>query len=43
DSDDGFQGCEDAIPTVSTWGLIVLALVLLVLGKVYFGRRTAKA
>ena len=38
--DDVFApGCRDAIPTVSTWGLVVLALVLLTGGKVYFGRR----
>lgn len=29
----------DPIPTVSEWGLVVLALLLLVAGKVYFGRR----
>ncbi|MEK6797757.1 MAG: IPTL-CTERM sorting domain-containing protein [Planctomycetota bacterium] len=28
-----------AIPTVSEWGLVVLALLLLAGGKVYFGRR----
>ncbi len=27
------------IPTVSTWGLVILALSLLVTGRVYFGRR----
>ncbi len=32
-------GCEGAIPTVSEWGLVVFALLLLVAGKVYFGRR----
>ena len=31
--------CDGAIPTVSEWGLAVLALLLLVVGKVYFGRR----
>lgn len=31
------------IPTVSEWGLIVLALLLLAAGKVYFGRRTVTA
>ncbi len=35
--------CVGAIPTVSTWGLVVLALFLLVAGKVYFGRRTVTA
>ena len=32
---------QDAIPTVSEWGLVIMALLLLVAGKVYFGRRTA--
>ncbi len=32
--------CAGQIPTVSEWGLVVLALLLLVAGKVYFGRRT---
>ena len=32
-------GCQGAIPTVSEWGLVILALLLLVAGKVYFGRR----
>ena len=36
---DLFPGCDTAIPTVSEWGLVVLALLLLVAGKVYFGRR----
>ena len=40
---DGFEGCDDAIPTMSQWGLVVMALLLLVAGKVYFGRRTARA
>ena len=31
--------CEGAIPTMSTWGLVVLALLLLIGAKVYFGRR----
>jgi hypothetical protein len=31
--------CVGAIPTVSEWGLMILALLLLVAGKVYFGRR----
>jgi hypothetical protein len=34
-------GCETAIPTISEWGLVILALLLLVAGKVYFGRRAA--
>ncbi len=29
--------CEHAVPTVSTWGLIIMALLLLAVGKVYFG------
>ena len=33
--------CQDEIPTVSTWGLIVMALLLLIGGKVYFSRRRA--
>ena len=33
--------CQGAIPTVSEWGLLILALLLLVAGKVYFGRRSA--
>ena len=34
-----FPGCQGAIPTVSEWGMIVLALVLLIGAKVYFGRK----
>ena len=34
-----FGPCDDAIPTVSEWGLVILALLLLAAGKVYFGRR----
>jgi hypothetical protein len=34
------SSCADqAVPTVSEWGLVVLTLVLLVGGKVYFGHR----
>ena len=33
----------DVIPTVSEWGLVIFALLLLAAGKVYFGRRTVKA
>ncbi len=36
---DLFPGCDTAIPTVSEWGLVILAMLLLVAGKVYFGRR----
>jgi len=32
-------GPEETIPTVSAWGLVVTALLLLVGGKIYFGRR----
>ena len=40
-ADDGLFGpCEaDVIPTVSGWGLAILAVVLLVLAKLRFGRR----
>ena len=31
--------CDEPVPTVSTWGLVILALLLTVAGKVYFGRR----
>ncbi|UCE60060.1 MAG: IPTL-CTERM sorting domain-containing protein, partial [Phycisphaerales bacterium] len=34
-----FGPCDDAIPTVSEWGLLIMALLLLVAGKVYFARR----
>ena len=33
------KACIGKIPTVSAWGLIVLSLLLLTAGKVYFGRR----
>ena len=36
-------GCVGAIPTMSQWGLLVMALLLLVIGKIYFGRRAATA
>lgn len=36
-------GCQGAIPTVSEWGMVVLALLLLAGAKVYFGRRTVQA
>ena len=32
-------GCGPAIPTVSEWGVVILALLLLAAGKVYFSRR----
>ena len=39
-ADDAIIGpCPGAIPTVSEWGLVALALLLLAVGKVYFGRR----
>ena len=31
--------CQDAIPAVSSWGVFVLALLLLVIAKIRFGRR----
>ena len=34
-------GCVDAIPTVSTWGIVSLTLLLLVAGKLTFGRKHA--
>jgi hypothetical protein len=34
---------HEAIPTVSTWGIAVLTLLLLIGAKVYFGRRQASA
>jgi len=34
---------SEVIPTTSTWGLVALALLLLALGKVYFGRRRSVA
>ena len=46
---DGLADCIDepfaAVPTVSEWGLVVLTLLLLLLvvGKVYFSRRTERA
>ena len=37
--DSGFApGCAGAIPTMSQWGITCLALLLLVAGKIYFGR-----
>jgi cysteine-rich repeat protein len=39
---DCLDEAPEAIPTVSTWGLLILALLLLVAGKVYFGRRRAR-
>lgn len=48
DNTDPGDGCDDVclnegppVPTVSTWGLMVLALLLLAASKVYFGRRQA--
>ncbi len=32
--------CIEAIPTVSEWGLVVMTLILLTGGKLYFGRRS---
>ncbi len=36
-NDDLFPECQEAIPTVSWWGLLVLALLLMVVGKLRFG------
>jgi hypothetical protein len=37
-------GCTEAIPTVSDWAVVIMALSLLAAGKVYFGgRRVAPA
>lgn len=38
DDDIFAPGCVAAIPTVSHWGLVVLALLIAVVGKVQFGR-----
>ena len=35
--------CMGRIPTVSEWGLVILALLLLAVGKVYFNRRRRAA
>ena len=35
------QHDDEMVPTVSQWGLIVLALALLAVGKLYFGRGAA--
>lgn len=35
--------CPAPIPTVSEWGVVVMVLVLLVGGRVYFGRRAHRA
>ncbi|MFQ5462545.1 MAG: hypothetical protein ACE5E5_07955 [Phycisphaerae bacterium] len=32
--------CADAVPTASTWGLMILTLLLLVGAMVYFGLRS---
>jgi hypothetical protein len=34
---------QPAVPTVSQWGLVILALLLLTAGKLYFGRRSEAA
>jgi hypothetical protein len=41
--DDACEGEQEPIPTVGAWGLVILALMLLVGAKVYFNRRTAQA
>lgn len=42
-SEYGLVTQDQAIPTVSEWGLLVLTLLLLVCAKVYFSRREAEA
>ena len=37
------KACLGRIPAVSEWGLVVLMLALLVLGKLYYGRRARRA
>lgn len=41
DNEDGIPDECGPIPTVSAWGLIAMALLLLVGAKVYFGRKRA--
>ena len=44
DSDhNGVPDCFERIPAVSTWGVIVLALLLLTAGKIAFGRQARPA
>ena len=40
DVDDAIFGpeCAGKIPTVSAWGVVILVLLLLTGGKIYFGR-----
>ncbi len=40
-NEDGTPDCLDPVPTLSVWGLIILALLLLAGGKIYFGRSRA--
>lgn len=35
--------CHATIPTVSEWGLVIMALLLLTCGKLYFGRKMEEA
>ncbi len=42
-SDGTDDACQEFIPTVSEWGLVVLTLFLLAGAKIYFGRRSAKS
>lgn len=37
----GLGECDVDIPTVSEWGLIIMAVLLLAGAKIYFGRRRA--
>jgi len=43
--DDAVVGpnCQETIPTISEWGFVVLALLLLIFGKVYFDPRRVYA
>ncbi|MBI4718414.1 MAG: IPTL-CTERM sorting domain-containing protein [Planctomycetes bacterium] len=43
DDDTFAPGCLDAIPTVSEWGLVILALLLATAAKLYFGRQPIAA
>ena len=39
--ENGTPDCVEQVPTLSAWGLVILALLLLAGGKIYFGRRRA--
>ncbi|UCE60683.1 MAG: membrane dipeptidase [Phycisphaerales bacterium] len=36
-------GCVGKIPTVSQWGLVIMTLMFMTAGKIYFGRRRSAA